>query len=67
VNTDAALTVGDRVIVTGGYDFEPAWLANRPAGCVGMIVDFIPGQNEQPAAGRRSGKRRVGGDLAGDS
>jgi hypothetical protein len=28
----------------------PAWLADHEDGCVGTVVEFIPGQNEQPAA-----------------
>lgn len=34
----------------GGYDMDPAWLAGQDDGYVGAVIDFIPGQNEQPAA-----------------
>jgi hypothetical protein len=29
---------------------EPAWLASCPSGYTGTVVEFIPGQNTQPAA-----------------
>jgi len=48
--TDRPLQVGDRVVVYGGYDFEPQWLSANPAGYPGEVIEFIPGQNEQPAA-----------------
>jgi hypothetical protein len=44
-----SLSVGDQVSLTGGYDFEPAWLAGKPA-CLGVVTAFIPGQNQAPAA-----------------
>jgi len=44
-----ALTVGDFVRISGGYDFEPDWLAGGP-GYTGTVVAFIPGQNEREAA-----------------
>jgi hypothetical protein len=44
------LSVGDRVRVFGGYDMDPAWLVANPDGYLGTVVEFIPGQNEQPAA-----------------
>jgi hypothetical protein len=44
------LRVGDRVTVGGGYDMNPAWLVGSPTGYPGEVVEFIPGQNEQPAA-----------------
>lgn len=43
-----SLDVGRRIRLSGGYDFEPAWLANH--GCVeGVVAAWIPGQNEEPA------------------
>ena len=44
------LKVGDRVIVYGGYDMDPPWLASNPAGYTGEVVEFIPGQDSDPAA-----------------
>jgi hypothetical protein len=45
------LAVGDRVLVEGGYDFEPDWLAASEGrgGYLGEVVEFIPGQNEKLA------------------
>lgn len=45
-----SLRVGDSVVVFGGYDTEPAWLAGHGEGYPGRVTRFIPGQNEQPAA-----------------
>jgi hypothetical protein len=45
------LQVGDRIWVGGGYDYEPAWMAAAGGdfGYRGTVVQFIPGQNLQPA------------------
>ena len=48
--TARALAVGDQIVVTGGYDMDPPWLAASPGGYTGTVVEFIEGQNEQPAA-----------------
>jgi hypothetical protein len=45
----SALAVGDRVRLSGGYEFEPHWLAGN-SGYFGAVRAFIPGQNETPAA-----------------
>jgi hypothetical protein len=44
------LAVGDRIVVFGGYDVDPDWLAESPGGYAGTVIEFIPGQNEHPAA-----------------
>jgi hypothetical protein len=45
------LRVGDRIWVGGGYDYEPKWMtAAADPGYRGTVVEFIPGQNEQPAS-----------------
>ncbi len=44
------LQTDDRVWVGAGYDSDPAWLAATPAGYLGRVASFIPGQNEQPDA-----------------
>jgi len=44
------LQTDDRVWVGAGYDADPAWLAPNPAGYLGRVASFIPGQNEQPDA-----------------
>ncbi len=41
------LRVGDRVVVYGGYDMDPAWLAASPNGYSGEVVEFVPGQNSE--------------------
>lgn len=46
--SDRALNVGDRVRLSGGYDFEPAWLGGRDA-VVGTVTRWIAGQNAEPA------------------
>jgi hypothetical protein len=43
------LKVGDRVELSGGYDFEPSWLGGLPSH-PGVVSSFIPGQNDMPAA-----------------
>jgi hypothetical protein len=49
VRQSGSLQIGDPVQLSGGYDFEPEWLANVE--CVtGVVITFIPGQNELPAA-----------------
>jgi len=44
-----ALSVGDRLRLSGGYDYEPRWLPNGQS-YFGTLVAFIPGQNAIPAA-----------------
>ena len=43
------LEIGNRVRLTGGYGFEPAWLSGNE-NLDGTLVCFIPGQNHMPAA-----------------
>ena len=33
--------IGDKLLVTGGYDYHPQWLEDRE-GCVGTVVKFLP-------------------------
>jgi len=40
-------TVGERISVGGGYDFQPAWLGLR-SDVVGHVAKRIPGQNSTP-------------------
>ena len=44
-----ALAVGDRIALTGGLDFEPKWLNGRSE-YIGTLEQYIPGQNDTPAA-----------------
>jgi len=45
----SSLAVGDRIQLSGGYDYEPAWLCGAPHH-EGVISAFIPGQNSNLAA-----------------
>jgi hypothetical protein len=47
-DVDVLPNAGDRLEVSGGYDFEPNWLDGR-AKVEGIVVKRIPGQNVQPA------------------
>lgn len=42
------LTVGDRLRLGGGYDWNPPWLQGQQH-CMATITRFIPGQNDAPA------------------
>jgi len=62
---NAALQTGERVRLSGGYNFEPEWLSGKP--CVdGSIVEFIPGQNESPAVVVKLDKPIRSEGLTGD-
>ena len=43
------LQVGDRILLSGGYDPEPQWLAGLSS-IEGLVLQFIPGQNDAVAA-----------------
>jgi len=43
------LKVGDRIRLSGGYDMVSKWLAGHDC-YVGTVAEFIPGQNQVPAA-----------------
>jgi hypothetical protein len=47
--TGQVLLAGDRIELSGGYDFEPAWLGERSS-FMGNVASFIPGQNGVLAA-----------------
>ena len=40
--------IGNRITVSGGYDFEPEWLAHRSE-VTGCVAKWIPGQNAKRA------------------
>jgi hypothetical protein len=42
------LKLGARIAVSGGYDFQPEWLAERSE-VTGHLLKWIPGQNATPA------------------
>ena len=49
MTTSGVLGIGDRVRLSGGYSFEPAWLAGKEF-VNGTVVTFLPGQNDKAAA-----------------
>jgi hypothetical protein len=59
------MRIGDRVLLTNGYDMEPQWLAGG-TGYHGTIEKFIPGQSDRPAAVVRFEQPVVVGGLAGN-
>ena len=50
IDVGPPLEAGQRVRVYGGYDYEPTWLEGSPDGYTGTVIEFIPGQNTEPAA-----------------
>lgn len=44
----AEIEIGAAMSVGGGYDYEPKWLGGRDV-VPGRVVNWIPGQNSQPA------------------
>ena len=39
--------IGDRLVVTGGYDYDPKWLKGKE-GCVGTVIRFLwEGENRK--------------------
>ena len=60
------LEVGDRVMVSGGYDMNPGWLGGRE-GFSGTIERFIPGQNEKLAAVIRTDNPVTANGVTGDT
>ncbi|HET9430727.1 MAG TPA: hypothetical protein VFO70_06100 [Chitinophagaceae bacterium] len=45
------LQVGDIIELSGGYDYDPIYLKNPPATKRnGKVIQFIKGQDEEPAA-----------------
>ena len=43
------LTVNSKVRLSGGYDYQPKWLGEKPF-ISGFVLKFIPGQNSEQAA-----------------
>lgn len=70
-NVDFKLTqplqVGDKIELSGGYDYDPLFLKNPPASKrSGTIIQFIKGQNESPAAVVKLDQRFSGEKITGD-
>lgn len=45
-----ALQVGDRVLVRGGYDMDPMWLAQSREGYRGTVIAFVDRRRRLPSA-----------------
>jgi len=60
-----SIQTGDRIKVSGGYDFEPEWLDGSES-VTGVVVAFMPGQNDRPAAVIKLETRIRFGDVMGD-
>ena len=62
-----SLQVGDKIELSGGYDYDPIFLKNPPADKrTGIVVQFIKGQNEPSAAVVRLDQKISGQKITGD-
>ena len=61
------LKVGDKIELSGGYDYDPLFLKNPPASKrSGTVIQFITGQNESPAAVVKLDQKFSGEKITGD-
>ena len=61
------LQVGDKVELSGGYDYDPLFLKNPPASKrSGTVIQFIKGQNKLPAAVVKLDYKISGEKITGD-
>jgi hypothetical protein len=61
------LQVGDKIELSGGYDYDPLFLKNPPASKrSGTVIQFIKGQNESPAAVVKLDQKFSGEKITGD-
>jgi hypothetical protein len=61
------LQVGDKIELSGGYDYDPLFLKNPPASKrTGTIIKFITGQDETPAAVVKLDRKISGQKVTGD-
>ena len=61
------LEVGDRIELSGGYDYDPIYLRNpRSNSRRGTILQFIKGQSEVPAAVVKLDDKISGEKITGD-
>jgi hypothetical protein len=61
------LQVGDKIELSGGYDYDPLYLKNPPASKrSGTVIQFINGQNDTPAAVVKLDQRISGEKVTGD-
>ena len=64
---DRPLQIGDKIELSGGYDYDPIYLKNPPAtNRKGTVIQFIKGQNEEPAAVVKLDQKISGEKVAGD-
>lgn len=67
LNFDRPLKVGDRIELSGGYDFDPDYLKFPPATKrIGTVIAFIEGQGEKPAAVVKLDEKILGKVIKGD-
>ncbi len=61
------LNIGDKIELSGGYDFEISYLKNPPADKrTGRVIQFITGQNKTPAAVAKLDQIISGDKITGD-
>src|SRR5687767_6557922 len=61
------LQIGDKIELSGGYDYDPLFLKNPPATKrAGTVIKFIKGQNESTAAVVQLNERVSGQTITGD-
>jgi hypothetical protein len=61
------LEVGDRIELSGGYDYDPIYLRYPPSNSRrGTILQFIKGQSEEPAAVVKLDDKITGEKITGD-
>ena len=61
------LQVGDKIELSGGYDYDPIYLKNPPASKRnGTVIKFIKGQNAEPAAVVKLDQSISGQKITGD-
>jgi hypothetical protein len=51
--------------LSGGYSFEPEWLAGKES-VSGVVIAFMPGQNDTPAAVIKLDRPMTFEDVTGD-
>ena len=61
------MQVGDKIELSGGYDYDPLYLKNpRASKRIGIVIQFIKGQNESPAAVVKLSQKISGKKISGD-
>ncbi len=66
-NLTRPLQVGDKIELSGGYDYDPIYL-KRPLAThrSGTVIKFIKGQNKEPAAVVKLDHKISGEKITGD-